>query len=244
VQSEGWRGSSDSMVPRLTRPLAWARLVVGLWLFAAGIVLALRSGLGVSPWDVFHDGIRQVTPLSFGVATILLGVLLVGVGALLGVRPGPGTVANMLLIGVFVDLLLAAGVPQDLASQGLVIRLSALGGGVALVALGSALYIGAGLGSGPRDSLMLAISGRTGWRIGLVRALIEMAVLIAGALLGGSVGIGTVLFAFGIGPAVEATFKLLRVDVRPRSTSHAPAGSGLDDAPRPNRMEVEACCDR
>lgn len=202
--------------------MAWLRLVAGLWLFAAGIVFALRSGLGVSPWDVFHDGIRQATPLSFGVATILVGVLLVGVGALLGVRVGPGTVANMVLIGVFVDLLLAGGVPQDLDAQGLAIRLLALAAGVVLVALGSALYIGAGLGSGPRDGLMLAISTRTGLRVGLVRALIEIAVLAAGVLLGGSAGIGTVLFAFGIGPAVEAAFRLLRVEVR--SKSRDPAG--------------------
>jgi len=201
---------------------AWIRLLAGLWLFAAGIVLALRSGMGVSPWDVFHDGIRQVTPLSFGVATIVIGVLLVGVGALLSVRPGPGTLANMVLIGVFVDLLLAAGVTGDLEAQDLVIRLSALIAGVLLVALGSALYIGAGLGSGPRDGLMLAISARTGWRVGLVRTFIETAVLAVGVLLGGSAGLGTVLFAFGIGPAVEVAFRLLRVEAVP--TSSEPAG--------------------
>lgn len=188
-----------------------------------------RSGASVRvggvAWDVFHDGIRQVTPLSFGVATIVVGVLLVSVGTVLGVRPGPGTVANMVLIGVFVDLLLAAGVPQDLQAHGLAVRMVALGGGVVLVALGSALYIGAGLGSGPRDSLMLATSARTGLRVGLVRALIEMTVLVAGVLLGGSAGIGTVLFAFGIGPAVEAAFRLLRVDVRSRPTDLAAEAS-------------------
>ncbi|HEU4398172.1 MAG TPA: membrane protein, partial [Actinomycetota bacterium] len=81
------------------RALAWARLFAGLWLFAAGVVLGLRSGLGVSPWDVLHDGIRQVTPLSFGVATILVGVVLVAVSLAFGIRPGPGTLANMVAIG-------------------------------------------------------------------------------------------------------------------------------------------------
>jgi uncharacterized membrane protein YczE len=210
-----------SMSPGPHGVAAWIKLLAGLWLFAAGIVLALRSGLGVSPWDVFHDGIRQVTPLSFGVATVLLGLLLVGVGALIGVRPGPGTLANMVLIGVFVDLLLAAGVPGDLEALDLAVRLSALAGGVVLVALGSALYIGAGLGSGPRDGLMLAISVRTGWRVGLVRTLIEAVVLAVGVLLGGSAGIGTLLFAFGIGPAVEAAFRLMRVEVVPKQRNPA-----------------------
>jgi uncharacterized membrane protein YczE len=188
-----------------------------LWLFAAGIVLALRSELGVSPWDVFHDGIRQVTPLTFGAATIFVGVILVGVAALLGVRPGPGTLANMVLIGVFVDLLLSSGILAGLEALGFAVRFSVLVSGVLVVALGTALYIGARLGAGPRDSLMLAISARTGWRVGVIRALIELTVLGAGLLLGGAAGIGTILFAFGIGPAVEVAFRLLRVEV-PRRT--------------------------
>lgn len=224
------------------RPLAWMRLLGGLWLFAAGIVLALRSGLGVSPWDVFHDGIRQVTPLSFGVATILVGVLLVGVGAVLGVRPGAGTLANMVVIGLFADAMLGTGVAQDLDAQGLPVRLSTLTAGVLLVAIGTALYIGAGLGSGPRDSLMLATSARTGLRVGLVRTLIEMGVLVAGVLLGGSAGVGTVLFAFGIGPAVEVAFTVLRVEVVPETRKAE--GIGPSDVLVDDRREVAACCDR
>jgi uncharacterized protein len=212
-------------------PVRWARLLVGLWLFAAGVVLGLRSGLGVGPWDVLHDGIRQVTPLSFGAATILIGVLLVVVAALTGVRPGPGTVVNMLLIGVFCDAMLASGIGRGLAAGWLPLRLAVVVAGVALVALGSALYIGAGLGSGPRDSLMLVLSARTGLRVGLVRALIEGTVLGIGVLLGGTAGIGTVLFAFGIGPAVEAMFRLLRVETRPaaRPGRAAPAAEACFD---------------
>src|SRR5213083_2226378 len=123
---------------------AWARLVAGLWLFAAGVVLGLRSGLGVSPWDVFHDGLRQVTPLSFGMATIGVGAVLVAAGAAFGVRPGPGTLANMAGIGVFEDLMLSSGIGADLDARGLPLRLAAVAAGVGLVALGSALYIGAG----------------------------------------------------------------------------------------------------
>jgi uncharacterized protein len=194
------------------RALAWVRLFAGLWLFAAGVVLGLRSGLGVSPWDVLHDGIRQVTPLSFGAATVLVGVVLVAVSLAAGIRPGPGTLANMLAIGVFADAMLATGIAGDLEARPLALRLAAVAAGVVLVALGSALYIGAGLGSGPRDSLMLALSARTRVRVGIVRALIEASVLALGWLLGGAAGVGTVLFAFGIGPAVELAFRLLRVE--------------------------------
>jgi uncharacterized membrane protein YczE len=191
--------------------LAWVRLFAGLWLFATGVVLGLRSGLGVAPWDVLHDGIRQVTPLSFGSATILVGVVLVAVALAAGIRPGPGTLANMLTIGLFADAMLATGIAGDLDARPLPLRLLAVVGGVGLVALGTALYIGAGLGSGPRDSLMLALSARTRVRVGVVRALIEGSVLVVGWLLGGAAGVGTVLYAFGIGPAVELAFRLLRV---------------------------------
>jgi uncharacterized protein len=195
------------------RPLAWARLLAGLWLFAAGVVLGLRSGLGVSPWDVLHDGIRQATPLSFGAATVLVGVILVVVALALGVRVGPGTLVNMVAIGLFADALLDRGFVQDLDAWSLPVRLAAVLAGVGLIALGSALYIGAGLGSGPRDSLMLALAARTGLPVGLIRGLLEGSVLGVGWLLGGVVGVGTVLFALGVGPAVQLAFRVLQVDV-------------------------------
>jgi uncharacterized membrane protein YczE len=212
------------------RALAWVRLFAGLWLFAAGVVLGLRSGLGVSPWDVLHDGIRQVTPLSFGAATVLVGVVLVAVSLAAGIRPGPGTLANMLAIGVFADAMLATGIAGDLDARPLALRLGAVAAGVGLVALGSALYIGAGLGSGPRDSLMLALSARTRVRVGIVRALIEAGLLAVGWLLGGAAGVGTVLFAFGIGPAVELAFRLLRVEppARPDRRTSRRAGACVE----------------
>jgi uncharacterized protein len=208
-------------------PLAWVRLLAGLWVFAMGVVLGLQSGLGVSPWDVLHDGIRRATPLSFGAATVLVGVVLVVVALAAGVRPGPGTLVNMVAIGAFADVLLASGFVQDLAARSLPVRLAAVLAGVGLVALGSALYIGADLGSGPRDSLMLALSARTRLPVGLVRGLLEATVLGFGWLLGGVVGVGTVLFALGIGPAVQLAFRVLRIDV-PRE-------------PNPRR-EMESAC--
>jgi uncharacterized membrane protein YczE len=208
-------------VPTARRPLAWVRLLAGLWLFAMGVVLGFRSGLGVTPWDVFHDGIRQATPLSFGAATVLVGVVLVVLALAFGVRVGPGTLVNMVAIGVFADALLASGFVQDLAARSLPVRLA----GVGLVALGSALYIGAGLGSGPRDSLMLALAARTRLPVGLIRGLLEGSVLGVGWLLGGVVGVGTVLFALGIGPAVQLAFRVLQIDVPGKPNRRRGAGS-------------------
>jgi len=151
--------------------------------------------------------------LSFGAATVLVGVVLVVVALAVGVRPGPGTLVNMVAIGLFADALLASGFAQDLAARPLGVRLAAVLAGVGLVALGSALYIGAGLGAGPRDSLMLALSARTQLPVGLIRGLLEGSVLGVGWLLGGVVGVGTLLFASGIGPAVQLAFRVLRVDL-------------------------------
>jgi len=204
--------------PPTRRLVAAVRLLAGLWLFAAGVALGLRSGLGVSPWDVFHDGIRHTTPLSFGAATILVGVVLVAATALAGVKHGPGTLTNMVAIGVFVDVLLATGVGRELDASSLILRVVAALAGVALVALGTALYVGAGLGAGPRDSLMLVIADRTRLDIGVVRALIEVGVLAVGIALGGAFGIGTILFALGIGPAVGFAFRLLRVTTQGNGT--------------------------
>jgi uncharacterized membrane protein YczE len=190
----------------------YVRLSFGLWTFALGTVLTLRAGLGVPPWDVLHDGIRRNTPLSFGVAVIAIGVLLVLVSALFGIRPGPGTIANMFLIGAFVDLMLLTGIGADLDDGPTAARVGTTVAGIAVVGLGSALYIGANLGAGPRDSLMVAAAKRLGVRVGVARAVIEGSALLAGWLLGGAVGLGTLLFVVGIGPSVDVFFRLFRME--------------------------------
>lgn len=192
-------------------PVRSVRLLAGLWLFALGSVLTLRAGLGVPPWDVLHDGIRRNTPLSFGVAVIAIGVLLVLVSALLGIRPGPGTIANMLLIGTFVDLMLWTDVGANLDDAHLALRIAAAFAGVAVVGLGSALYIGANLGAGPRDSLMVLAATKLGVRVGVARAVIEGSALLTGWLLGGAVGLGTLLFVLAIGPSVDVFFRLFHM---------------------------------
>ena len=194
--------------PEPSLALRTFRLFGGLWLFALGSVLTIRASLGVSPWDVLHDGIRRNTPLSFGVAVIAVGVLLVLVSTLFGMRPGPGTIANMLFIGVFVDLMLLTRVGAGIDDGPMAARVAVMASGVAVVGLGSALYIGANLGAGPRDSLMVVAATKLGVRVGVARALIEGSALVAGWLLGGAVGVGTLLFAAGIGPSVDVFFRL------------------------------------
>jgi uncharacterized membrane protein YczE len=198
------------------------RLVAGLWLFALGVVMTLRAELGLSPWDVLADGLRQRTPLTFGTAVILIGVVLVAVEILLGVRPGPGTIANMVLIGVFEDLMLATGWGAGLGQLAWFVRAPLLLAGVVTIGLGSALYIGAEMGAGPRDGLMILAAGKLTVRIGIARALVEGSALLAGALLGGRWGIGTLLFAVGIGPAVDLWFRLFGLDEAGRRLAPGP----------------------
>lgn len=186
-----------------------AALVGGLFVFAAGIALQLESGLGLGPWDVLNQGLEERTVLSFGAANVVVALCVLVVAWSLGARIGPGTVANAILIGLFVDLVLAVDAVESLSGSPLGVRGPLLVGGILLVGLGTALYIGAAHGAGPRDSLMLVGARRTGLRVGLVRALLEVAVAVLGFGLGGTVGLGTVAFALGIGPVVELCFGTL-----------------------------------
>ncbi len=185
-----------------------AQLVLGLFLAALGIVCTLRSGLGVSPWDVLHGGLADRLHLSFGLVVQGVGAVVLAASLLLGVRPGFGTIANLVLIGAFENLLLDArwGVGWPLAA-----RLALLVVGIALIGLAGALYIGAHFGAGPRDGLMVALHTRAGWSIGLARTLVEATALVAGIALGGPVGVGTALYTVSIGPATQASFALLRM---------------------------------
>ncbi len=189
--------------------------VLGLFLFAFGIVLTLRSGLGLGPWDVLHQGLSRHTPLTFGQANQVVGAVVIGVGLLLRVRPGLGTVLNMLLIGFFIDRILDVGVIPRVAPLGLPAQLLTDAVGVLIVGLGSGLYIRANLGAGPRDGLMLGLHRLTGRRVAVARGTLELSVAAIGFLLGGTVGLGTLVFAFGIGPAVEVGFRLFGVRTRP-----------------------------
>jgi uncharacterized membrane protein YczE len=192
--------------------------------FAVGIVCLYQARLGLSPWDVLNQGINKHSPLSFGEANVLVGVTVLTFAAVLGARIGIGTVANAVLIGVFVDLLLRFDAVNDLSGSALGVRIGLLLLGTALMGIATGLYVGADFGAGPRDSLMLVLSKRTHVRIGVVRGLLEAAAAVTGFVLGGTVGLGTVLYVVAIGPAVEASFTLLArspfaADFREASTS-------------------------
>jgi len=184
-------------------------LVGGLFVFAIAIVLILESGLGLSPWDVLNQGLANHTRLSFGMANVAVGLAVLLLAWSLGGRPGAATVANAVLVGTFIDMLTWMPAVDDLADQGLAVRVVLLVVGVALIGPATALYIGADLGAGPRDTLMLVGSRRSGVRVGVVRAGLEITALAAGIALGGTFGIGTIAFALLVGPVVEASFAAL-----------------------------------
>jgi uncharacterized membrane protein YczE len=201
---------------RLPGARTLAKLLLGLLLFGVGLWLGLVAELGVGPWDVLTGGLSEQLGTSFGRTAIGVSVVVLLVGMAAGVRPGLGTLLNVVVIGVTIDVLLASPLLADLGDAPVLLRLAAVLLGIATVAAGSALYLGAHLGPGPRDGLMVAIHARTGWPVGAARAALECAVLVLGVLLGGPVGVGTVLFAFGIGPAVQVAFRVLRqTPVRP-----------------------------
>jgi uncharacterized protein len=199
-------------------------LVFGLFLCAAGIVGLLESELGLSPWDVLHQGLSEHTPLSYGTANIVVGLVVLAVSWRMGAYVGFGTIANAVLIGLFIELLVRIPAVDALSEEGLAVRSVVLVVGIAIVAVGSAFYLGAALGAGPRDSLMLVLALRMARRIGLVRTLLESSVVVVGALLGGTIGIGTVAFALLIGPALEGSFWLLsRTPLAGPAVASAPA---------------------
>ena len=193
------------------------QLNVGLVLFGVGLWLGLVAELGVGPWDVLTGGLSEQLGTPFGRTAIGISVVVLLLALAARVRIGIGTLLNVVVIGAVIDLLLATPLLAGLGSGPLVVRLAVTVLGILTVAVGSALYLGAHLGPGPRDGLMVAIASRTGWRIGTARGVLECVVLLLGVLLGGPVGVGTLLFAFGIGPAVQLAFRVLRqTPERPR----------------------------
>jgi uncharacterized membrane protein YczE len=203
------RYMKDAPLLRGPLPIRLVSLFGGLMLIAVAVVAMLESGFGLPPWDVFHMGIAAHTPLELGTASVIVGLVILVAAWIAGVPPGFGTVANAVVIGLTIDLLTAWPAVGRLAGAAVGVRLGLVGLGVVLFGAGSAFYMGAGLGAGPRDSLMMAISKRTGRRIGLVRGAIEIAVLIAGLALGGRAGAGTLTLALLVGPSVETSFWLL-----------------------------------
>lgn len=187
-------------------PPRFVKLVAGLWIFGMGEAAIVESDLGNSPWTVLAEGVAKHSPLGIGTATVLISFLVLMAWIPLRQRPGLGTVLNALLIGIAID----ATLPLLPDTDALAARVALLGGGIALVALGSGLYLTCRLGPGPRDGLMTGLSRRTGRSLRLWRTVIELSALAGGWLLGGTVGAGTVAFAALIGPGVQ--FAVQRID--------------------------------
>jgi uncharacterized membrane protein YczE len=175
------------------------RLVVGLLLYGFTLAMLVNAGLGLDPWDVLHEGLTHHVPLTFGQVTIAVGALVLLLWIPLKQRPGIGTVLNVIVIGLAADAGIAlVPVPEDVWARVALLVVGVIGNGLA-----GALYIGAHLGPGPRDGLWVALVARSGLSVRVVRTSLELTVLTTGFLLGGTVGVGTVLYALAIGPLVQ-----------------------------------------
>lgn len=202
-------------------PQRLLRLLLGLWLYGVAIALMVKGALGASPWDVFHLGVALHVPLSLGTVIVIASLAVLLAWIPLRQMPGLGTLANTLLLGPFADINLALlGAPSGWTTQ-----IAFMLGGVLACGFATALYVGAQLGPGPRDGLMTGLARRSGWSIRRVRTLIELTVLAAGVALGGTVGVGTVVFALGVGPVTQ--FFLPYLVVRLDAPIAAPAPTPL-----------------
>lgn len=186
------------------------RLFVGLFLYALGIVFSINAQIGYAPWEVFHVGLASTMGISIGIASILVGLAIVIIIFLLKEKIGVGTVFNMIVVGACVDLIMWIHIVP--IASGFVTGVAMLIIGLFIIALGSYFYIGSAFGAGPRDSLMVAVARKTSLPIGVCRSIIELCAVIGGWLLGGMVGIGTVISVIAIGFCVQITFKILKFD--------------------------------
>ena len=186
------------------------KLLLGLFLYALGIVVSMKANLGFAPWEVFHYGLGKTIDLTIGTVSILVGLIICLCAVWMGEKIGLGTILNMILIGVFMDLLLMLSFIPEV--NGLFMGIIMMITGLFIISFGSYFYIASGFGAGPRDSLMVALQRKTGLPVGLCRGFLEGTVVLIGWLLGGPVGLGTVLAAFGIGFCIQTVFVIMKFD--------------------------------
>jgi uncharacterized membrane protein YczE len=203
------------------------QLFTGLAMYGISLAIFIRAGLGLDPWDVFHQGLAGITGLSIGAVVIIVSFLVLILWIPLRQWPGFGTLSNAVLVGLFADIGLAV-IPGAASLGG---QIGMLAGAVLLNGIASACYIGARFGPGARDGLMTGLARRTGWSVRVSRTLIEVVVLGIGWLLGGSVGVGTVVYALAIGPLVQLLLPRFMVPVA------LPAGAGEAQAAEAGSLE-------
>lgn len=197
------------MVKEVVRYL---KLFLGFFVCSLGVVVIIKSNLGFSPWDVLHQGISKVGNITIGQASILVGVGVITLDCFLGERIGSGTILNILFIGTFMDLILYLDIVP--LSSGIVMGVFMMFFGLFIFSIGCYLYMSTGLGCGPRDALMVALTKKTNFSVRAVRNSIEISVLFIGYLLGGYAGIGTVITALFAGVIIQWVFKILKFDVK------------------------------
>ncbi|MFD0025987.1 YitT family protein [Streptomyces sp. NPDC058382] len=210
---------STNAAPRgahLTRRLI--QLYAGLALYGASSALLVVAGLGLEPWGVLHQGLAERTGISIGVVSIIIGAIVLVLWIPLRQRPGLGTVSNVFAVGIAMDGTLAL-VPEV---HGLFARAAVMVAGIVLNGVATGLYIAARFGPGPRDGLMTGLHARTGRSVRLVRTAIEVAVVLTGFLLGGSLGVGTVLYALAIGPLAQFFLRFFAITDKAGPTVTAP----------------------
>ena len=186
-------------------------LLLGLFLFALGIVLTINANIGYAPWDVFHAGLALTIGLSIGVASIIVGIVILVIVTACGEKIGLGTILNVILIGGFIDLIMFSGIIPVLENfVGGVVMLIA---GLFIISVGSCFYIKSAFGAGPRDSLMVLVTKKTKLPVGVCRGAIELIVTLAGWFLGGMVGAGTVISVIAIGFCIQIIFKAFKFNI-------------------------------
>lgn len=211
------------MINRMARrrlPRRLVQLFLGLALYGISIAALVLADFGLMPWDVLHQGLARLVDLSLGTVIIVVGVVVLLAWIPLRERPGVGTVANVVVVGLVADAVLAAVDPPS----SLAVRIALAAGGIVVNAVATAAYVGVHLGPGPRDGLMTGLVRRTGRGVGLVRTSIEVAVVVSGWMLGGTVGVVTVVYALAIGPLVQPL--LPRLTVLPGGPPQPPAITG------------------
>lgn len=192
--------------------MRYVRLLIGLTVCSVGAVLTIEADIGLSPWDVFHQGVGRLTGLTIGEAGIAVGLVILILYWFLRERFGLGTIFNIVVVGLWIDFIMKRNIIPT--AHTMVWSIAYIAVGMFVVGLGSVLYLGAGLGAGPRDGLMVALVRRSGKSVRLIRTLIEGSAFAIGALMGGKFGIGTIIMAATFGFFVQLAFKICRFDVK------------------------------
>ncbi|WWD82886.1 hypothetical protein TEGL_12820 [Terrisporobacter glycolicus ATCC 14880 = DSM 1288] len=214
-----------------------ARLFLGFIIYGLAIVVMIHANIGLSPWDVLHQGISLKTGLTMGQISIGVGIIIIIIDAFMGEGIGFATLGNVFLIGTFLDIFEGFNIIPYANNlfTGILMMLI----GIVLAAIATVLYLKPALGSGPRDGLMLAINKRSSKSVGRIRTIIELTALTVGWLLGGSVGIGTIISGFGLGYAIQIAFKISHIDSK--SLTHESIIESIKSLKNKNNIQVETC---